>query len=373
LLGGLSPSIFLKRHWQKLPLLVRGALPGFSDILGLRELTALATGGECEARLVVGSGNEREVLYGPIPRTIFRDLPARDWTLLVQGVNHVLPSARQLLSRFSFLPHARLDDLMVSYAAPGGGVGPHFDSYDVFLLQGSGNRSWQVSTQRDLELVAESELKILKRFRPAGSCVVSAGDMLYLPPDHAHNGIALNACTTYSIGFRAPAYEELKSQFLAYLDDRVQLDGRYRDPQLTVPAHAGEVSSSMIADFTAALSRINWKRPTVVDFVGCYLSEPKQHIVLKRPQRLGFPEFSRRIYDKGVELHPALPLLFHGSRGFINGHAFVIRPEARNAIVTLADRRFLTGAEIRKARRATRIFHEWYGDGYLNIGTWEQS
>lgn len=372
LLGGLPPSIFLKRHWQKLPLLVRGAIPGFSNLLKLHELIALATGGECEARLVVANDSKHEVVHGPIPRGIIRDLPARDWTLLVHGVNHALPSARQLLSRFSFLPHARLDDLMVSYAAPGGGVGPHVDSYDVFLLQGSGNRSWQVSTQGDVKLVADSQLKILKCFRPAGSCVVGAGDMLYLPPRYAHNGVALDACFTYSIGFRAPEYQELKSQFLAFLDDRIQIDGRYQDPRLTVPAHAGEISSNMITDVSDALSQIRWKRSTVVDFVGRYLSEPKQHIVLQRPPKLGYAGFSSRIRNKGIELHPALPLLFRGSRGFINGEAFTIRREARKAIVALADRRRLTGPQVSKARRATQTFHEWYGNGYLNIGPWNQ-
>ena len=142
LLGGLPPSLFLKRHWHKLPLLVRGAIPDFSDLLDLRALIALAAADVCESRLVLIHDGEREVVYGPLPKKLFRDLPENNWTLLVQGVNHALPSARELLRHFSFLPHARLDDLMVSYAAPGGGVGPHVDSYDVFLLQGSGSRSW---------------------------------------------------------------------------------------------------------------------------------------------------------------------------------------------------------------------------------------
>lgn len=370
LLGGLPPPLFLKRHWHKLPLLVRGAIPGFNDLLGLRDLIGLATAGECESRLVVGNGHKYEVVHGPIPSKVFRELPRRNWTLLVQGINHVLPSARQLLSRFSFLPHARLDDLMVSYAAPGGGVGPHVDSYDVFLLQGSGNRSWQVSEQHDLELVANSQLKLLKRFRPTGSCVVSIGDMLYLPPHCAHNGVALDACVTYSVGFRSPEYQELKSRFLDYLDDRIHMDGRYRDPELTVARHPGEIKGKMITDVADMLSRIRWTRSAVADFMGCYLSEPKPHVLLHRPPELGHAEFSLRVRSKGVELHPALPLLFSGTRGFINGEAFEILPGERNTIVALADRRRLAGAEIRGARRATRTLHEWYRYGYLNVGAW---
>jgi 50S ribosomal protein L16 3-hydroxylase len=316
---------------------------------------------------------EREVVHGPFGKRLFRDLPAQNWTLLVQGVNHVLPGARDLLRRFSFLPHARLDDLMVSYAVPGGGVGPHVDSYDVFLLQGSGNRSWQVSKQSDLELVADSPLKILKAFRPAGSCIVGNGDMLYLPPHFAHDGVALDPCFTYSIGFRAPEYQELKSQFLAYLDDHIQIDGRYRDPRLTVPAHPGEISSDMIIDVTNALSRIRWTRSTVVDFVGRYLSEPKRHIVLHPPPDPGFAEFSRRARSDGIELHPALPLLFHGSRCYINGEAFKIRREERASIVALADKRRLTSREVRDAGCAIRTYYDWYVNCFLDVGKWDPS
>lgn len=369
----MAPSVFLERHWHKQPLLVRAAIPEFANLLSLRELITLAAHDACESRLVVGKPGKHEVVHGPIPRRVFRDLPVNHWTLLVQGVNHVLPAARQLLSRFSFLPHARLDDLMVSYAAPGGGVGAHADSYDVFLLQGSGKRSWEVSTQPDLELRADSELKLLKRFRPAGSCVVAAGDMLYLPPHCAHNGVALGACFTYSIGFTAPAYQELKSQFLAYLDDRIRIDGRYGDAGLTVPAHAGEISGNMITDIARALSRISWNRSTVTDFVGRYLSEPKWNVVMRPPPELGYKKFLRRAQREGVELHPALRLLFRGSRAFLNGEAFPLGREVRNAVVALADRRRLSGAEVRNAHRATRILYEWYGNGYLNFGDWGQS
>jgi 50S ribosomal protein L16 3-hydroxylase len=370
LLGGLSHSIFLKRHWHKLPLLVRGAVPGFSDLLDLRKLISLAASGECESRLVLCNDGKSEVVHGPLRRGLFRELPARNWTLLVQGVNHVLPSARELLRRFSFLPHARLDDLMVSYAAPGGGVGPHVDSYDVFLLQGSGNRCWQVGKQSDMELVADSPLKILKSFRPAGSCVVGSGDMLYLPPHYAHNGVALDPCITYSIGFRAPEYQELKSEFLAYLDDHIQIDGRYRDPRLTVAGHPGEISSEMISDVAKALSRIRWTHSDVVNFVGQYLSEPKQHIVLHPPAGAGYAEFARRARKEGIELHPALPMLFSGSHCFINGEAFKIRPAERASIVALADNRRLTGPEIRDAACATRTFYDWYSNCFLCVGTW---
>jgi len=373
LLGGLSPSAFLKHHWQRQPLLVRAAIPDFRNLLTLQQLIVLARSDACDARLVVSGNDRHEVLYGPLSKGVFRDLPENNWTLLVQGINHVHPGARALLRRFSFLPHARLDDVMVSYAAPGGGVGPHFDSYDVFLLQGLGQRSWQVGAQTDLELVPDSELKILKRFRPSGSCILGIGDMLYLPPRFAHNGVALDACLTYSIGFRAPGYEELKTQFLAYLDDCIHIDGQYHDPGLTPPLHPAELGNNMINQITDALSRISWNRTDVIGFLGCYLSEPKAHVVLEQPPPLDYREFSRRAQADGVEIHPALPLLFRGRHAFINGEAIDMKSGARKAIIALADQRHLTAGQLRNARRALRTLHNWYRNGYISTGEWSQT
>ena len=373
LLGGLSPSSFLKHHWQRQPLLVRGAIPDFRDLLTLKQLITLSRNEACDARLVIARDGRHEVVYGPLSPGIFRDLPENNWTLLVQGINLVHPGARALLSRFSFLPHARLDDVMVSYAAPGGGVGPHFDSYDVFLLQGLGQRSWQVGAQTDLALVPDSELKILKRFRPSGSCVLGNGDMLYLPPRFAHSGIALDSCLTYSIGFRAPAYDELKTQFLAYLDDSMHIEGQYQDPGLKPPTHPAELGNNMINQITAALSQIRWTRSDVVSFLGRYLSEPKSHVVLEQPPNLDYGEFSRRAQAAGIEVHPALPLLFRGGQAFINGEALELKPGARKAIIALADQRRLTARQVREARGALRTLHNWYRNGYICTGEWSQT
>lgn len=371
LLGGLSPSSFLKRHWQKLPLLIRAATPELRDAMTLRRLIAFSHSEACEARLVVIDNGRYDVLYGPFTRRIFRELPETNWTLLVQGVNHVFPPARALLQRFAFLPFARLDDVMVSYAAPGGGVGPHFDSYDVFLLQGQGRRLWQVGTQNDLELWPDTELKILRRFRPDGSCVVSPGDMLYLPPRFAHNGTALDCCMTYSIGFRAPDYEELKSQFLAYLDDSIHLDDRYGDPLLRATSHPGELGKDMVERIAGKLSQIRWTQAEVGAFLGRYLSEPKPYIVLHRPPALDYREFERRVEADGIEMHPALPLLYSGNRAFINGETVDMKPAARRVIVMLADQRRLPPRQARSTRAAMRMLHSWYGNGYICIGEWD--
>ncbi len=373
LLGGLSPSSFLTRHWQKQPLLIRGAIPEFKDLLTLRGLIALSRDDACEARLVVSESGQYEVFHGPLSPRIVRDLPENNWTLLVQGVNHACSGARELLHRFSFLPYARLDDVMVSYAAPGGGVGPHFDSYDVFLLQGAGQRRWEVSAQSNLEFIPDADLKLLKRFRADGSCVVERGDMLYLPPRFAHNGTAVHSCMTYSIGFRAAAFEELKTQFLAYLDDCLHLKGQYRDPQLRVTQHPAQLGNDLISQVASELSRIRWDHSDIADFLGRYLSEPKPHIVLRRPPALDYRTFCRRAQADGVEVHPALPLLFRGRKAFLNGEVHDIHPDVRRTIVQLADQRRLAARQVRDGSRALRTLYSWYGSGYIQLGQWGQT
>lgn len=371
LLGGLDPSRFLKRYWQRLPLLIRGAMPETANAMTLQRLIAYSQSDSCESRIVICDRGHYRVLFGPFTGRFFRGLPATHWTLLVQGVNHVFAPARALLQRFSFLPFARLDDVMVSFAAPGGGVGPHFDSYDVFLLQGHGRRLWQVGTQKDLELVPDAELKILRRFRPDGSCITAPGDMLYLPPRFAHNGTALDSCVTYSVGFRAPQYDELKSQFLAFLDDTVHLDGRYADPHLQATGQPGHLGKDMIKRVAGKLSQIRWTQADVAAFLGCYLSEPKSHIVLARPEALDYRRFQRRADADGVAMHPALPLLYSSNRAFINGEAVNMKPGTRRAVVTLADQRRLTPRQARAARAAMPLLHSWYGNGYICTGEWD--
>src|SRR6185369_4677580 len=199
----------MRRHWQRRPLLVRGAFAGFRDPLSPREVLALAGSRDAVSRLVRQRGSQWHVEHGPIPSSRFRQLPGRGWTVLVQDANHFSAKADRLLGAFDFIPHARIDDVMVSYAAPGGGVGPHVDSYDVFLLQGSGRRRWQISRQKDLAFVPGLDLRILERFEPEREFVLEAGDMLYLPPGVAHCGVAESECLTWSIGFRTPGDDEI--------------------------------------------------------------------------------------------------------------------------------------------------------------------
>src|SRR5512140_3938505 len=244
LLGGLSPQQFMKRHWQKKPLLVRGALPGFQPLLTRRNLFTLAARDEVESRLVACQQGRWRFRSGPFgPRTL-PALSQSAWTLLVQGVDLHDQRAHDLMARFRFLPQARLDDLMISYATDGGGVGPHFDSYDVFLLQAQGRRRWRIGRQKDLTLRADVPLKILAHFDAQEEYVLEPGDLLYLPPRYAHEGVALGECQTCSIGVRAPGRGELVRELLQRLsDDAAELagDALYRDPEQPATDAPGEL------------------------------------------------------------------------------------------------------------------------------------
>jgi 50S ribosomal protein L16 3-hydroxylase len=368
ILGGLSVSAFLHRHWQKQPLLVRGAMPGFAGILDFGAMIELARRDDCESRLVMRRKDRWVVEHGPFERKRFSGLPASNWTLLLQGVDQVLPAARRLLSQFDFIPYSRLDDLMVSYAPAGGGVGPHFDSYDVFLLQGPGQRRWQVGRQRNLALLENAPLKILKRFAPDGQCLLSAGDMLYLPPALAHDGVAVSQCYTYSIGFRAPSHRELISQFLIFLEERVAGDGRYTDPDLSAQRRPAQIGAPMIAKIERVFGTISWTRRDVAEFVGTYLTEPKAHVRFVPPRAaLSDAGFTRTVSRTGVELALASSMLYGSAMIFINGEPYKIDKAVQPALKQLADARQLPGRQIPRGGLLTELLYRWYRAGYINL------
>src|SRR5688572_7566255 len=249
---------FLRDHWQREPLLVRGAFPGFADPLSPREVLALAGDPDVSSRLVLRKGASWSAEHGPFSAQRFKQLPRRDWTVLVQDTNRFSPAAAKLLARFDFIPHARIDDVMVSYAVPGGGVGPHVDSYDVFLLQGRGRRRWRISRQRDHAFVPGLPLRILRRFEPAEEWTLEPGDMLYLPPGVAHDGVAESECLTWSIGFRAPSDAELVAGFLDFLRDRLSPPGHYGDAGAKRAAHPGAIPPAMERHAQRVLGTIRW-------------------------------------------------------------------------------------------------------------------
>ena len=372
LLGGLSAAAFLRRHWQKEPLLVRQAIGDFRGLLSRAELFKLAGRDDVESRLVRRARGRWTLAHGPFRAADLRSLPARDWTLLVQGVNLHVAAADTLLRRFAFIPYARLDDVMVSYAASGGGVGPHFDSYDVFLLQGEGRRCWNLSLQRDLTLDASLPVKILTRFRPDTEYTLDPGDMLYLPPGHAHDGVAVGACTTYSIGFRAPSAQELGTAFLDWLRDSITLEGRYADPSLAPAAEPARIDEAMKKRCSAMLAGVSWSDAVVARFLGCYLSEPKASVFFEPPSRpIRLAAFRPAAARRGISLDRRTQLLYDSRNVFLNGSAVDSTGYDTVLIEHLANARHLSGVKLAGASlpraAALALLYRWYCDGFLHL------
>lgn len=370
LLGGLDPREFLTRYWQKRPLLVRNALPGFAGIADRDALFRLAGRDDVESRLVQRQRGRWSLVHGPVGANQLRRMPVRDWTLLVQGVNHHVAAADRLLRSFAFIPHARLDDVMVSYAVPGGGVGPHLDSYDVFLLQSGGSRIWRIGrprTEAERELVQGVPLKLLKHFSPEAEYLLEPGDMLYLPPGWAHDGVALEAGMTCSVGFRAPARRELVSEFLTRFAERIDIDGLYGDAGLMPQKHPGEVPAGMIRLTQELLARMRYTRSAVADFLGEYLSEPKAQIVFDPPARPLPPgAFAQAIRAKGLRLDPRSILLFQSGFFYVNGERAAPPRSLHATLRRLADQRSLSPTQL--AQSACALLHDWYLAGWLHPG-----
>lgn len=366
-LGGLTAKQFLSEYWQKKPLLVRNAFPDFNGLLTPDELAGLACMEEAEARLVQNKGNKWTLQRGPFSEEDFQRLPKTRWTLLVQGVNLFLREGAELLDRFNFIPRARLDDLMVSYAPKGGSVGPHFDPYDVFLIQGMGHRRWQISIQSDQTLLPGAPLRILQNFQPEQEWITGPGDLLYLPPQCGHYGLAQDHCMTYSVGFKAPYTQELATQFLVYLQDEIKLEGVYQDPDLETQPHPAEISPAMIGKVSDMLRQIEWDQDTVQRFLGIYLTEPKSSVYFDPPARaLSAEKFRQRLNRDGIRLDLKSLMLFHGNTIYLNGEAVRASDEDLQVLVTFADRGKLS-PETPLSDSLENRFYQWYRAGYLEL------
>ena len=367
LLGGLTAAQFLSQFWQRKPLLVRDAISNFKGPVQAPELLALAMRADVESRIVSRARGKWKVSEGPFSRAAMERAPRSQWTILVQGLNLEVPAADRLMRLFRFLPHARLDDVMVSYALPGGGVGPHVDSYDVFLLQGEGRRRWSIAKRYDSALVPGAPLRILKRFSAEREWVLGPGDMLYLPPGWAHDGVAIDRCFTYSIGLRAPSRGEIAREFLGFLQERAAFDRLYADRGAVPARHPGSIPGAMVEHATAAVEKIRWNRRDVSRLLGTYLSEPKPHVVFFRPRRpLAPARFAARLRALGLRLDARTRMLFRGADFFVNGERFGATARGRRALARLADERSLPPGSAPRSLLPT--FHAWYRDGWLHVG-----
>ncbi len=366
--GRMDAKSFLARHWQKRPLLVRGAFPGFRDPLGPKEVLALAGSGDAESRLVRKRGLHWSLEHGPFEASRLARLPRRDWTVLVQDTQHFSRGAERLLDRFAFLPRVRIDDLMVSYAVPGGTVGPHVDSYDVFLIQGRGRRRWQISRPGDAAFVPGLDLRILARFEPEQEWVLEPGDMLYLPPGVPHYGVAETECLTWSAGFRAPSDQELASGFLDHLGEKLALEGRYGDPGQRPVRRAGEIPEALVAHVAKVLDGLRWDEAEARAFAGRFLTEPKGHVTFEPPARaLPLARFEAAASARGVALEGKSRLAYTCGAFFLNGDAVEATGSCAPWLRRLADERRLDS--IARAPRALReLLHAWYRDGVVRLG-----
>ncbi|MFZ9263998.1 MAG: cupin domain-containing protein [Polynucleobacter sp.] len=332
LLGGISPKRFMKEYWQKKPLLVRGAIPAFAlsgqslaSPLSMADLANLAGQKNVESRLI--KSKPWSLGHGPFKKSEIPALNEKDWTLLVQGVNGHHPAAKTVMSWFRFIPEARLDDLMISIAGPNGGVGPHVDSYDVFLLQMAGRRRWRISDQKDLSLKDGLPLKILKNFEATDDWVLEPGDMLYLPPNIAHDGIALDAgCQTWSVGFRVPTYKELVNEILWRTTEALENDPEfcrlYTDPHQPATKDSALVPDELIKVIQNKLNGIHWSKSDVSCTLAAVLSEPKPQVVFTPPTPLlGFAEFKKALRTQGLELSPLSKALYDKDFLYLNGES----------------------------------------------------
>lgn len=367
LLGGLSPQLFMKRHWQKKPLLVRQAMPGFKPVLDRAELFELASRDEVQSRMVIQEPDQVPAWrfkHGPFERRAFPALKRPGWTVLVQGVDLHHDAVHELMNKFRFVPDARLDDLMISYASDGGGVGPHFDSYDVFLLQAQGRRRWRIGRQKDLSLQPDVPLKVLANFVPEQEFVLEPGDLLYLPPRYAHDGIAEGECMTYSIGFRIPNRAELAREVLQRLaDDAEHMVGSalYRDPQQAAVAQPAEIPAQMLVFAQDALRGALQDPDALGRALGEYMTEPKANVWFDAGAAVSTPQ------DGQLRLDRRTRMMFDARHIFINGESF--RAAGRDATLMrrLADQRFLSKQDAGRASAEARsLLQIWCQAGWLH-------
>lgn len=374
LLGGLSPQLFMKRHWQKKPLLIRQAIPDFKPLLDRAALFELAGHEDSQARLVVQQPGQTpgwQLKLGPFARRALPALSRPGWTVLVQGVDLQHDAVHALMNQFRFVPDARLDDLMISYATDGGGVGPHYDSYDVFLLQAQGRRRWRIGRQPDRTLQPDVPLKILAHFEPEEEFVLEPGDMLYLPLLHAHDGIAMGECMTYSIGFRSPSRAELARELLQRLaedaEDAVGVS-LYRDPKQTAVTQPGEIPAQLV-EFARDALQDALKDPAALGrALGEYMTEPKANVWFDATDPITHPADQALAGPGGqIQLDRRTKMMFDAKHIFINGESF--RSGGRDAILMrrLADQRYLSAQDLgRVSLEARCLLQDWQEAGWLH-------
>lgn len=362
LLDGLTPRQFMRRHWQKKPLLIRGAVPAAASPIDRATLFALASQDDVESRLIEQRERGWRMRHGPFGH---RALPPRTrpgWTLLVQGLDLHVQAAHELLARFRFVPDARLDDLMISYASDGGGVGAHFDSYDVFLLQVEGKRRWRYGRQADLTLQDGVPLKILEHFEPEDEALLEPGDMLYLPPRWAHDGVAEGECMTCSIGFRAQGRTALAMDVLQALVEHTEMpepDRLYADPSQAATDAPGRIPEALQAFTAKAVERLLQDESALACSLGEVLSAPKNSVVFEPGEGL--------VERCGLRLDRRSRMMYDDARIYLNGESYSAAGRDARLMRRLADARVLSAVEVASTSASAKaLLADWAQAGWLH-------
>ena len=356
---GINVKIFLRDYWQKQPLLMRNALPDYQLPLDAEELAGLACESEIESRIVLEKNGSRpwEAMQGPFSETSFKKLPASHWTLLVQDVDKHLPEVADLLKAFPFIPDWRLDDIMISYAADQGSVGPHVDDYDVFLVQAAGCRNWQINTRTTNEAgyIPGLDLRILPDFTPEHSWLLEPGDILYLPPNTAHWGIAKgDGCITCSVGYQAPSLQEMVSEWCNEMIQTQVPESRYRDSKLSFQRHSAEITPATLQRIGDDMARYLKQEPEqLARWFGRFITEPKAHLQVEPvDQPLTNKQFLARIIETGgLERNSWSRFVFiRGTGGvdylYVNGDEFSLSSEMHELLLLVSARQQLDYASL---------------------------
>jgi len=314
-LGDLSSEDFLKHYWQKKVLVVRQAIPDFKSPISADELAGLAFEEEVNSRIVMEKDGDHPwfPVFGPLTDEIFASMPDTHWTLIVNDLEKYVPELSWIVDRFRFIPEWRLDDLMCSYAADQGSVGPHIDLYDVFIIQGEGKRRWQISTKDVAEdnQVKETPLRIQKNFSAEQEWILEPGDMIYIPPNVSHYGVSLGESISFSVGYRATSHADLVNDFMGHITQALAPQKTYQDPDLSLQQHSNEITPDAIERVRTIFKQyLDPNHPALLQWFGEYSSDTKtdiarepEHMIEKIDElmSLGYP----------IQRHPASRFTFY--------------------------------------------------------------
>ena len=362
MLGGMSAEQFMKKYWQKKPVCIRAAFVGNGGWPSRQELMELAEREDVESRLISSFDGKWKLKHGPLMRQSFPALKRSHWTFLVQGVNLHHQGAHELMQQFRFIPDARLDDVMISWATDQGGVGPHFDSYDVFLIQATGKRLWRIGRQKgDRSLVPGLPVRILAHFEPEEEMLLEPGDMLYLPPGWAHDGVAIGGdCMTVSVGFRVPKRADVATELAGRMADAYEDDTLYRDPQQQATQEPSRIPDELIEFAHESLLRMATDTDSMMCALGEWLTEPKPQVWFEgRGGSMGVG---------AIELDPKTNMQYSSPWVFINGESFEASGKDEKILQQLANTRQLSLTDSKKlGSGALAVLQDWMEQGWLHL------